>query len=71
MAAGTKGSITQVIGSTFDAQFPEGDLPDIYNAIMTEWQHDGKASPTTSWWRPCSCGGARFNRRYDTRDDLG
>ncbi len=42
MAAGTKGSITQVIGSTFDAQFPEGELPEIYNAITTEWQHDGK-----------------------------
>ena len=27
------GTITQVIGSTFDAQFPEDDLPDIYNAI--------------------------------------
>jgi F-type H+-transporting ATPase subunit beta len=27
------GTISQVIGSTFDAQFPEGDLPDIYNAI--------------------------------------
>jgi len=42
MAAGTKGSVTQVIGSTFDAQFPEGELPDIYNAIVTEWEHDGK-----------------------------
>ena len=42
MAAGTKGSITQVIGSTFDSQFPEGELPDIYNAIVTEWEHNGK-----------------------------
>ena len=42
MAAGTKGTITQVIGSTFDAQFPEGDLPDIYNAVVTEWTHNGK-----------------------------
>ena len=33
MAAGTKGTILQVIGSTFDAQFPEDQLPDIYNAI--------------------------------------
>jgi F-type H+/Na+-transporting ATPase subunit beta len=29
----TQGTITQVIGSTFDAQFPESDLPSIYNAI--------------------------------------
>ena len=27
------GKITQVIGSTFDAEFPEDDLPQIYNAI--------------------------------------
>ena len=30
------GTIIQVIGSTFDAQFPESDLPDIYNAVTTE-----------------------------------
>ncbi len=41
MAAGTKGSITQVIGSTFDAQFPEGELPDIYNAIVSTWDNHG------------------------------
>jgi len=29
----TTGTVTQVIGSTFDAQFPENHLPDIYNAI--------------------------------------
>ncbi len=27
------GVVTQVIGSTFDAQFPEENLPDIYNAL--------------------------------------
>jgi F-type H+-transporting ATPase subunit beta len=27
------GTITQVIGSTFDAQFPEESLPEIYNAL--------------------------------------
>ena len=31
-APGT-GTITQVIGSTFDAQFSEDDLPEIYNAL--------------------------------------
>ena len=29
----TTGSISQVIGSTFDAQFPEDAMPDIYNAL--------------------------------------
>ncbi len=47
MAAGTKGTITQVIGSTFDAQFPEGDLPDIYNAISVEFELDGNAVKLT------------------------
>ena len=30
------GVVTQVIGSTFDAQFPEDQLPDIYNAVFVE-----------------------------------
>jgi F-type H+-transporting ATPase subunit beta len=30
------GTITQVIGSTFDAQFPEDQLPDIYNAVTID-----------------------------------
>ncbi|MAE64333.1 MAG: F0F1 ATP synthase subunit beta [Phycisphaeraceae bacterium] len=29
----SNGTVTQVIGSTFDARFPEEDLPDIYNAL--------------------------------------
>ena len=33
----TSGTITQVIGSTFDAQFPEGDLPAIYNAVKIQY----------------------------------
>ncbi len=32
----TEGVITQVIGSTFDAQFPEDSLPDIYNAVTID-----------------------------------
>ena len=32
----TTGSVIQVIGSTFDAQFPEEDLPEIYNAVQCE-----------------------------------
>ncbi len=31
--AGASGRITQVIGSTFDAEFPENHLPAIYNAV--------------------------------------
>ena len=31
-----EGVITQVIGSTFDAQFPDDRLPDIYNAVTIE-----------------------------------
>ncbi|MEL6328286.1 MAG: F0F1 ATP synthase subunit beta [Planctomycetota bacterium] len=42
MGAGTQGSISQVIGSTFDAQFPEDQLPDIYNAVRVEWEMDGQ-----------------------------
>ena len=41
MAAGTQGTISQVIGSTFDAQFPEDSLPEIYNAIDIAWNQDG------------------------------
>jgi len=47
MAAGTQGTITQVIGSTFDAQFPEGDLPDIYNAIRVRFELGGRTIDLT------------------------
>ncbi|MCH7989354.1 MAG: F0F1 ATP synthase subunit beta [Planctomycetes bacterium] len=30
------GRVTQVIGSTFDAEFPEENLPEIYNALVVE-----------------------------------
>ncbi|MCW5766625.1 MAG: F0F1 ATP synthase subunit beta [Phycisphaeraceae bacterium] len=32
----TNGTITQVIGSTFDAQFPEDKVPGIYNALKID-----------------------------------
>ena len=32
-ATSNVGKITQVIGSTFDAQFPEDQMPSIYNAV--------------------------------------
>ncbi len=36
------GKITQVIGSTFDAEFPQEGLPKIYNAITINFKADGK-----------------------------
>ncbi len=35
------GKVSQVIGSTFDVQFPEGKLPAIYNAVRIESEHKG------------------------------
>jgi F-type H+-transporting ATPase subunit beta len=35
------GSIVQVIGSTFDAEFEEGHLPEIYNALRVETDYKG------------------------------
>jgi F-type H+/Na+-transporting ATPase subunit beta len=37
------GKISQVIGSTFDAEFPEDQLPKIYNAVKVTF-NDGKAN---------------------------
>ena len=33
MAQGTKGRIVQVMGAVVDVAFPEGALPEIYNAL--------------------------------------
>ncbi|MDZ4829321.1 MAG: F0F1 ATP synthase subunit beta [Phycisphaerae bacterium] len=35
------GTISQVIGSTFDAQFPEDSLPQIYNAVTIDFDMRG------------------------------
>src|SRR5260370_36091345 len=35
------GRIVQVIGSTFDAEFEEGHLPEIYNALKIEAEYKG------------------------------
>ncbi|RPH76728.1 MAG: F0F1 ATP synthase subunit beta, partial [Planctomycetaceae bacterium] len=35
------GHVTQVIGSTFDVEFPTGHLPPIYNAIRIDSEHKG------------------------------
>lgn len=39
--AQTIGRVTQVIGSTFDAEYPEGQLPEIYNAVTVKSEHKG------------------------------
>ncbi|MEM7782097.1 MAG: F0F1 ATP synthase subunit beta, partial [Planctomycetota bacterium] len=36
------GKITQVIGSTFDAEFSEDNLPAIYNAVTCEIDAGGQ-----------------------------
>jgi F-type H+-transporting ATPase subunit beta len=41
------GRVTQVIGSTFDAEFPETSLPSIYNAVKLEIESGGKKSTLT------------------------
>src|SRR5213595_1294756 len=41
------GHIVQVIGSTFDAEFEEGHLPEIYNACKVESRSDGTAIQLT------------------------
>src|SRR5438874_6012403 len=35
------GKIVQVIGSTFDAEFDEGHLPEIYNALKIDADYKG------------------------------
>jgi F-type H+-transporting ATPase subunit beta len=38
---GTIGHVTQIIGSTFDAEFPEDSLPEIYNALKIDREAKG------------------------------
>ena len=40
----TTGSVIQVIGSTFDAQFPEEQIPEIYNAVHVDFEFRGEKS---------------------------
>src|SRR5207248_1559500 len=37
------GKIVQIIGSTFDVEFEEGHLPEIYNALKIDSTRDGAA----------------------------
>ena len=41
--ATTTGRISQVIGSTFDAEFDERHLPNIYNALRVEGDVKGRS----------------------------
>ncbi len=43
----TTGSVIQVIGSTFDAIFPEDDRPEIYNAVRCEIDSRGEKTVLT------------------------
>ena len=38
----TTGTIKQVIGSTFDAEFPENAIPEIYNAVTIDFELNGQ-----------------------------
>jgi F-type H+/Na+-transporting ATPase subunit beta len=42
MAATKQGTVVQVIGATFDAEFEEGHLPDLYNALTIDTTIDEK-----------------------------
>ncbi len=54
------GKVTQVIGSTFDAEFAEEHLPPIYNALRVEVPRTvlGETSTDTLWAR-CAAPGRR------------
>ena len=41
VAATNIGRVTQVIGSTFDAEFGDANLPSIYNALTVDAQVKG------------------------------
>ncbi len=41
VATQTAGKVIQVIGSTFDVEFPEGKLPSIYNAVKIDEEYKG------------------------------
>ena len=51
MENGNHGKVTQVIGSTLDAQFAEDRMPDIYNALRLEVERTvlGETTKDTLW----------------------
>ena len=54
-ATGNIGHVTQIIGSTFDAEFDGAHLPGIYNAVKIETEIKGlkikSASSPIAWGR--------------------
>ena len=42
------GKVTQVIGSTFDVEFPEDQLPQIYNAVQINETSNGQTIKQTN-----------------------
>src|SRR6476659_8838558 len=40
-ATGNIGRVTQIIGSTFDVEFEEANLPAIFNAVKIDSEHKG------------------------------
>ena len=71
------GKVTQVIGSTFDAEFPEGHLPEIYNALTIQSEHKGvtdqpdRRSATALGWRSRPGDRAGQYRRNDAWNGSG
>ncbi len=42
MSTGAKGTVIQVIGSILDAEFEQGSLPEIHNALLIDTELEGK-----------------------------
>ncbi len=65
-ATTTSGRIIQVIGSTFDAEFPEGHMPDIYNALKVSTETHGIRLNLTGevqqHWVAAACGASPWVR---------
>ena len=40
---GAVGRVVQVVGATVDAEFPEGRLPDLYNALVIDGTIGGES----------------------------
>jgi F-type H+-transporting ATPase subunit beta len=74
MENGNYGQVTQVIGSTLDAKFPEDKLPDIFNALRVEVKRTvlGETREETLWCEVAQLlGGGRVRAvALDTTDGV-
>ena len=77
-AAGTIGTVVQVLGAVVDIEFPAEQLPGIYNAVQVSI--DGQAKPLTleveqqlgnNWVRCVAMGPTDGMRRGDKAVDMG